>query len=423
MSETLPRVINQQHFGFQTGNWYGLAGAVYPINLSKEYTYFYDYKDGTTTPGWPVVENENDYFRQVVTNQHKLVSLRGDGVADLNGQYTIQTQHPVFFIGGGDWLPVGQYVEDRQQVESQLINRLTDKLLDQKVNLGQAFAERAQTAKLVTSSALKITTSLRRLRNFDIPGAIRELTGSYGYAESRSSRLVGAAGGIPEQWLALQYGWKPLLGDVKGACDELANLLLEEPPLMSVEASFRKKLPPWTVTMDAFEYNPPIIKSRERGTIAGRGRLVAACSSSLAQAAGRTGIINPYAVTWELLPWSFVVDWFLPVGAFLSRVNFDSGLVFKTGFLLTKVEDYWDWKFGDGGRRVYGNVDCKYSGGGTRCSVMHYVRNGLTGFPPIPLPSFKDPFSYAHMANALALMATSMGRKGAYDQIDFGRLG
>jgi hypothetical protein len=42
--------------------------------------------------------------------------------------------------------------------------------------------------------------------------------------------------------------------------------------------------------------------------------------------ANALGLINPASVVWELVPYSFVVDWFVPVGGFLSSFTWDVGL-------------------------------------------------------------------------------------------------
>jgi hypothetical protein len=33
------------------------------------------------------------------------------------------------------------------------------------------------------------------------------------------------------------------------------------------------------------------------------------------------GLLDPLSVAWEILPWSFVVDWFYPVGTFLDNLS------------------------------------------------------------------------------------------------------
>jgi hypothetical protein len=43
------------------------------------------------------------------------------------------------------------------------------------------------------------------------------------------------------------------------------------------------------------------------------------------------GLINPSTVVWELIPFSFVVDWFLPIGNFLHGLSALTGTSTQQG--------------------------------------------------------------------------------------------
>jgi hypothetical protein len=43
--------------------------------------------------------------------------------------------------------------------------------------------------------------------------------------------------------------------------------------------------------------------------------------------ASRMGLVNPLSIAWEVVPFSFVVDWFLPVGNFLENLTSLAGTV------------------------------------------------------------------------------------------------
>jgi len=50
------------------------------------------------------------------------------------------------------------------------------------------------------------------------------------------------------------------------------------------------------------------------------------------------GITNPALLAWELVPYSFVVDWFYPVGDWLSQVGYSLGLYFVRGMRSSVAE-------------------------------------------------------------------------------------
>jgi hypothetical protein len=120
------------------------------------------------------------------------------------------------------------------------------------------------------------------------------------------------------------------------------------------------------------------------------------------------GITNPLLVAWELVPFSFVVDWFLPIGNYLESL--DSLLGYETAYTSTSTFQVVEWT--DVGKSA------SFSGGryikniwvGTK-KVTKLVRTTSSGVP-IPHPPFlKDGRSLGHMANGLALLSQFFGRK------------
>lgn len=110
------------------------------------------------------------------------------------------------------------------------------------------------------------------------------------------------------------------------------------------------------------------------------------------------GLSDPAQVAWALVPFSFVVDWFLPVGSYLEALGAVKGLTFVSG---TRTE------FTNGSL----NIQTGYlkSSEGTPFTRYGHIatvaRSVYTGFP-FPLPYVKSPFSTSHMVSALALILT-----------------
>jgi hypothetical protein len=122
--------------------------------------------------------------------------------------------------------------------------------------------------------------------------------------------------------------------------------------------------------------------------------------------ASSTGISNPASVIWEKLPWSFVVDWFLPVGTFLNNLDYASGLEFHRGWISTKLVSSANATIADGKADSSG-VHQNYTGGSDSIHGESYEREVLGSFPAVPLPRLKNPLSLTHVANALSLLATA----------------
>jgi hypothetical protein len=115
------------------------------------------------------------------------------------------------------------------------------------------------------------------------------------------------------------------------------------------------------------------------------------------------GLINPAEIVWELLPYSFVVDWFVPVSAWLSALTADVGFSFLTGGYSNKAEIRAPvvsgaTGFSNGSITHYDLVSPSYFG-----RNKAFVR---TCFEGSPVPGFyvKNPLSFTHVANAAALL-------------------
>jgi hypothetical protein len=266
------------------------------------------------------------------------------------------------------------------------------------VNLGMAWAERRQVSSQILGTARDLASAFSALKKGRWKKCCKKL---------RIQQVKPVGRGLASQWLGYQYGWKPLLSDIHG----------------SVLALEKAEKDNWMVTVKA--------SSREKRTVYGRegaDTYAAACIADHVQSRGcfvridavpgnsavataaSLGLTNPLQIAWELVPFSFVVDWFLPVGDYLNQ--FDSLLGWDIRGYSMSSFNKTDWKW----TGINTQVD---SGGYT----WHYERNFVakrqvmsltrTASLTVPFPFFpviKDPVSKGHVANALALLVQAFGR-------------
>lgn len=113
------------------------------------------------------------------------------------------------------------------------------------------------------------------------------------------------------------------------------------------------------------------------------------------------GLANPAAVAWEVVPYSFVVDWFLPVGSYLSAWGVIPAL---KGRFLTISKGSWK-----GARFVKTSpfpLGRPAAGSGLRDRYLRYSRVPSGGLS-VPAPTFNKlpkALSPAHLYNAVALV-------------------
>lgn len=296
-------------------------------------------------------------------------------------------------------------------------------------NAGVALAEHKQTANLIATNMNRLASAFIAVKHGKIGHALSVLKGGDRKAFSNGKLISkGSDSPIPMKkltkwerlstdrlyrqkkerdlanlWLELQYGWKPLLSDVHAAVKWVQSL-----PVPRTRLSKRKQVS-GTYTSKAslnLGNNTGIItklqtqKWREIRSIVVEFEVANGFSNTLAS----LGLSNPLLIAWELVPYSFVVDWFLPVGNWLDGLDATVGLNFvrgSTSLIQTRSEtNQYSSQLSSGSRSGSGS-------GSDSLDVVIYDRSVLSSFPLASRPSLKDPISAGHAANALALLSQS----------------
>lgn len=273
-------------------------------------------------------------------------------------------------------------------------------LEDNKVNLGVAFGERKKTASLVGDTAKRIAISIRHLKNGRIRKAMDELGISSKKSQPRGSN-------VPSKWLELQYGWKPLLTDVYGSIEALAEKPVHEWRVTSYGVVSSSNVSAYAEVLPFPAANTGAGWTRVESTIRStRVRLDAIPANELKSSVASLGITNPLEVGWELVPFSFVVDWFLPIGDWLGAM--DSLLGYEEAVQTVSV--FVKAKGTKGGlSKSWSSVNYTVNDYSGSYDSVHLVRTVSPATMPL-WPGFKDPRSLGHMANGLALLCGVMGR-------------
>ena len=298
------------------------------------------------------------------------------------------------------------------------VGRATENLLtnlkDMKVNAAQATAERKQTCATVANAAKAIAGCIGGLKSGNFSKAAKSLGIE---PPKRAGRRFNRdfptdpSRAVANGWLSLQYGWKPLVSDVYGAAEALAkaNLRGENRNFVFKTASGRGTKvwdQKWNTSLtipsgtQGFDVNQWSLKA----SIRSRVKVTYMLSSPLVSDLASLGITNPALLAWELVPYSFVVDWFFPIGNWLGSLDATLGLSFVSGFSSVKTSydstATWitslTWTNTSGNLRFRNNTVNKQEDGA--------IRNILTDFPRAPFPKLKNPLSTSHVASAMALL-------------------
>lgn len=184
------------------------------------------------------------------------------------------------------------------------LTRLSEKVKGFDFNLGVELGQLHQTVDLLSGNLVKLGRAALALRHGDFATAARQLG-----SRPKSTRLK--ASDISGRWLELQYGWLPLLGssfDAAKAFEEIS-----QGPRSAV-----------------FKVSAVQSKSHDFSLIGTNmsclatvkvGRRIQYEMYEEMSVPRQLGLLDPLSIAWELTPWSFVVDWFYPIGTYLDNLN------------------------------------------------------------------------------------------------------
>ena len=202
---------------------------------------------------------------------------------------------------------------------------------------------------------------------------------------------------IPGKWLEVQYGWIPLMNDVVGAMEHL--LQEDRGPLIHADGRYTDHDTRKIRLDTGFSgvYSNCEIKQQFTAWVSLWYELNLPELVELSQ----LGLINPSEICWELLPYSFVVDWFVPVGSWLSALTADQGFTFKGGSLSRMTREV-------GGRTTdvsvpSGSTEVLGARGRLEGEAFSFERTCYSA-SPVPGLYVKNPLSLMHVLNGSALL-------------------
>lgn len=193
---------------------------------------------------------------------------------------------------------------------------------------------------------------------------------------------------IAGRWLELQYGWLPTLSDIHDAWRLWEAKQDNDGRILR----FRSRVTE-TFTLDS-SASPSLYSVK--GPCKARYQIQAELTEPNSTARA-LGLLDPLSLVWEIIPWSFVVDWFIPIGTYLEVLNTVPKLSGR--FLTTKSYKHIGHRTGK---------SPPYMGGAMTSYTVRVERTVTTGLK-VGNPQFRidKAFSPRRFWNALALAAQS----------------
>lgn len=293
--------------------------------------------------------------------------------------------------------------------------------VDTDVELGVAFAERKQTAELFASTLGKIAGTIRRFKRTSPAGwkqILRDLAPPNWRATKvvngkRYASLIQTQGSkIPEAWLEVQYGWRPVMQDVYNACKVVDDYQKRDLFIFQVDKTEKRKSP-WTWAVSNNGTGIATVGDRWVRTDTTKVEIVRiACYGRINTSAWSTldnvGLANPASILWETLPLSFILDWALPIGTWLNQWTATAGKQFLSGYRSEVLKSEGRSEFVND-NIIHGSIPFqKFTEGLNGFRYLHFNRTILNSWPAPRFPVLKNPASASHIASALSLIATAI---------------
>ncbi len=286
------------------------------------------------------------------------------------------------------WSPVGITIANNSSgfdstVYNTALDRLNEKVrgtLDLSIDIAQANQVRSMLTK--TNRLTRLVTDIVRKDPLAVTRDISEL------------------------WLEWRYGVKPLLQDIFDATQELQNQANNLTRFVTATASRREPAySDWTWTYVAGNNTQFVHRFKTRAELFDACRITVELYPLEANRYARWTSLNPISIGWELVPFSFVADWFYDIGGYLR--NYETALLygraFRSGYVSQlKVQVYTS----KGGNFDAPDGTTLAETGDLFTKIVAFDRTLLSSYPRPIRPKFKVDLGSGRLLNAAALLGS-----------------
>jgi hypothetical protein len=278
-------------------------------------------------------------------------------------------------------------------LQAKALGAVFAKAKDQNVNLGNFLAEIHKTKGSFVEIVKRLAKVILSVKKGNIAKAWRTLVPSGTDTKA-----------ISNDFLLWTYGIAPLLSDIDGMTKQLADGFKdgEDIVVKSVQSTIIS-------SSENASSTSSILYRREqldiKTTVTVRTVLKFKLSNPALQNLSQLGLTNPATVAWEITPWSFVIDWIIPIGNWLDTLDTWAMLVPVSYHETTVVKQEIVCSAVHNGTVGAGASLVRTTGGFTYWKKENvYLSRKTKALPTPPFPRVKNPFSVGHIMNALALL-------------------
>lgn len=286
-----------------------------------------------------------------------------------------------------------------------LLGRLADKIRGHNWHAGVFVGELGKTVDMLAARVKQLARAALAVKRGQIKEAFKllQVLPQYGHSveyrtwsQSRTMTWYGF-------WLEMRYGWRPLINDIYELSEAIRTLDVPRKAVFRCSHSIGK-----SIASNA----PSLFEAKGTGKYS--KQIIATYEEKPFSLPEHLGLDNPWSLAWELLPFSFVVDWLTPIGNYIQTrhtLQRAGGSFVRTTF---------DWHRG----RIVGMAPgytpditpplTSEISDPSGWSHSYTIDRTVVSVLAVPLPVFRNPLGHSpatRLTDAIALLTAVFGGK------------
>jgi hypothetical protein len=224
-------------------------------------------------------------------------------------------------------------------LRASLLEKLQSRISGHGTNLLVSASEARQTVGMIGDAVAKLSTAYRHVRHANFRAAALAL------GLQKTPKRVSKRESVGDNWLQYRYGWRLVVYDVVSLMKTLHDSLTTRPPILRVtgfeanERSYTWDLGEQQLTLPNGLACLAYTKTqRTKFVVVVRGGYIYQLESVPLATGQAFGLSNPFTWAWEVIPYSFVVDWFTNVGSVVEGLTAFQGKKCLDGWITKSIE-------------------------------------------------------------------------------------
>lgn len=231
---------------------------------------------------------------------------------------------------------------------------------------------------------------------------------------------LGIPKAIAQGYLQFRYGWQPMLQNIYDSAIVVAEAAIDKGFPIRASATESIKVSRKVENMGGFSYSssakPPLYpyNHTESGKQGCRLHVNLAAQSSKVPTIADFTTLNPALLAWNLIPFSFVADWFYNIGGYMEA--YETAFRMRTRFVSGYMSELYVNYTKESASQFCGgyNQEEKIENALASRRDVRFTRTVLTSYPLPTRPSLKLDLGSSRLLAAAALLTNFVGNKPSF---------